>query len=161
MTRAYIALGSNLDNPVAQIKTALKELDALMNTKVTIHSSLYETSPVGVINQPNFINAVAEIETELSPLDLLDALLALEYKHHRVRQERWGPRTLDLDILLYCDQVINDERLTVPHPRIKERAFVLAPLAEIAPDLIFPDGESLKNVIKRNQQQTITTLKHT
>jgi 2-amino-4-hydroxy-6-hydroxymethyldihydropteridine diphosphokinase len=131
---AYIGLGSNMAEPVAQIRKALDELARLPSSHLLAFSSLYRTAPVGKLDQPDFINAVALIETGLPPHDLLKALLEIEQGHGRVREYRNGPRTLDLDILLYDDLHCSDCHLTLPHPRMHQRAFVLRPLFEIAPD---------------------------
>lgn len=138
MSRAFIALGSNLQQPQQQVQQAFDELASLPKTRLIKHSSLYRTAPVGYDNQPDFINAAAEIETGLAPLELLHALLALESTHGRERPFPNAPRVLDLDLLLYDDMVMNTTELTLPHPRMHERGFVLLPLAEIAPDLIIP-----------------------
>lgn len=136
---AYIGLGSNLQEPRRQVASALKELSYLPYSRLVAKSSLYQSDPMGPADQPDYINAVAAIETNLTPLALLDALLAIERRHGRIRgATRWGPRTLDLDILTYGDQSIVEPRITVPHSGIAERAFVLLPLAEIAPDLHIP-----------------------
>lgn len=139
MSRAFIALGSNLQQPQQQVQQAISELASLPKTSLIKHSSLYRTAPVGYDNQPDFINAAAEIETDLAPLELLHALLALESTHGRERPFPNAPRVLDLDLLLYDDMVMNTDELTLPHPRMHERGFVLLPLAEIAPDLIIPE----------------------
>ena len=140
MTRAFIALGSNLGDPRQQVLDAMDALQGLRDSRVLQRSRLYRTPPWGVLDQPDFINAVVAIDTGLSPHALLDALHAIEQQAGRVRLERNGPRTLDLD-LLYMDGVhIDDARLTVPHPRIAERAFVLLPLADVAPELQLPAG---------------------
>lgn len=146
MTQAYIGLGSNLDNPLAQVKQALAELAQLPQTRLLAQSRLYRSAPVGPA-QPDYINAVALLDTQLLPLALLDQLQALEQAHHRVRLEHWGPRTLDLDILLYGDQQIASERLTLPHPFMTQRGFVLYPLADIAPGLQLPDGRALGELL--------------
>ena len=146
MTQAYIGLGSNLDNPLAQVKQALAELAQLPQTRLQAQSRLYRSAPVGPA-QPDYINAVALLDTQLPPLALLDQLQALEQAHHRVRLEHWGPRTLDLDILLYGDQQIASERLTLPHPFMTQRGFVLYPLADIAPGLQLPDGRALAELL--------------
>ena len=138
LTPAYIALGSNLDDPAAQVEGGIEELAMLPDTRLGAVSSLYRTAPVGYADQPDFINAVAMIETELSPRALLDALLAIERRYARVRGVRNGPRTLDLDIVMYGDAAHSEDALTIPHPRMHERAFVLVPLAEIAPDAVVP-----------------------
>ncbi|EHA14819.1 2-amino-4-hydroxy-6-hydroxymethyldihydropteridine diphosphokinase [Halomonas sp. HAL1] len=132
---AYIGLGSNLESPVEQLREALKELATLPLSRLLAASSLYASRPVGPQDQPDFINAVAALETRLSPLALLDQLQALEQQHRRRRQRNWGPRTLDLDLLLYANTAIDVPRLQVPHPQMTARAFVLLPLAEIAPSL--------------------------
>lgn len=135
---AYIGVGSNLDDPVSKVRAALRALDDLPATRVTARSSLYRTDPVGYADQPQFINAVARIETALAPEDLLQALLGIEARYGRVRSMRNAPRTLDLDVLLYEDRLLHTPMLTIPHPRMHERAFVLAPLAEIAPGVVVP-----------------------
>ncbi|GAA0261337.1 2-amino-4-hydroxy-6-hydroxymethyldihydropteridine diphosphokinase [Rhodanobacter caeni] len=140
MTRAFIALGSNLGDPRQQVLDAMEALQALPDSHVLQRSKLYRTPPWGVLDQPDFVNAVVVIDTGLAPHALLDALHAIEQQAGRVRVQRNGPRTLDLD-LLYMDGVqIDDTRLTVPHPRIAERAFVLLPLADVAPGLPLPAG---------------------
>jgi len=145
---AYIGLGSNLENPVEQVKTALRELGKLPQTRLLLQSSLYQSAPMGPANQPDYINAVAALETRLVADELLLALQGLELLHQRVRKERWGPRTLDLDLLLYGDHTINSEQLVVPHPGLGERLFVLRPLFEIAPALILPAGQVLADLLK-------------
>lgn len=136
---AYIGLGSNLTDPVRQIEQALAELDGLPLTRRVARSPLYRSRPVGPQDQPDFVNAVASIVTRLSPLALLDQLQALEQRHRRVRQRHWGPRTLDLDLLLFADRHLASARLILPHPALLERAFVMIPLADIAPGLML-DG---------------------
>jgi 2-amino-4-hydroxy-6-hydroxymethyldihydropteridine diphosphokinase len=131
---AYIGLGSNMADPGAQVRRARDELVRLPSSRLLAFSSLYRTAPVGRLDQPDFINAVALIETGLTPHELLKALLEIEHHHGRVREHRNGPRTLDLDILMYDDLQCSDRRLTLPHPRMHQRAFVLHPLFEIAPD---------------------------
>lgn len=143
----FIGLGSNLENPRSQVETALHELDQIQKTKMIKASSLYRSDPVGPAGQPDYINAVALLETHLTPEQLLDELQAIEQKHQRKRLVHWGPRTLDLDIILIDQQIINTERLTVPHPYAHERNFVIWPLAEIAPDLIFPDDRSINDLL--------------
>lgn len=148
MALAYIGLGSNLADPLAQVSRALAELSALPHTRLVERSAIYASKPVGPA-QPDFINAAALLDTQLSPLDLLDALQAIEQSHQRVRIEHWGPRTLDLDLLLYGDQVIASERLTVPHPYLTQRSFVLYPLADITPELHLPDGTHLPDLLRQ------------
>ncbi|SEK83809.1 2-amino-4-hydroxy-6-hydroxymethyldihydropteridine diphosphokinase [Nitrosovibrio tenuis] len=136
--RAFIALGSNLDDPVSQVRRAFDELARLPSSRLLMHSSLYRSAPMERLDQPDFINAVAQIETGLSPYDLLNALLEIEHRHGRVREYSNAPRTLDLDILMYDDLQCNDRYLVLPHPRMHQRAFVLQPLLEIAPDVRIP-----------------------
>ncbi|PSW04645.1 2-amino-4-hydroxy-6-hydroxymethyldihydropteridine diphosphokinase [Photobacterium lipolyticum] len=148
MIRAYIAIGSNLGDPVAQANSAITALKQIPDIEVVAVSSLYSSTPMGPQNQPDYINAVVAIDTSLSPLNLLDKTQAIELEHGRVRKdERWGPRTLDLDIILYDDLVHHCERLTVPHYGMKVREFVLYPLAEITPDLILPDNTALQQLL--------------
>ena len=135
---AWVGLGSNLDDPVRQVNTALATLDQLPQSRLLACSGLYRSAPMGPQDQPDYINAVAGVETALSAEALLEALQAIEQAHARVRGEHWGPRTLDLDILLYGDEIIETPRLTVPHPGIAERNFVLVPLTELAPQLSVP-----------------------
>lgn len=148
MALTYIGLGSNLEDPLAQVKRAFDELSALPQTLLVERSAIYSSKPVGP-EQPDFINAVALLDTQLAPLELLDALQAIEQAHQRVRIQHWGPRTLDLDLLLYGDQVIAHERLTVPHPYLTQRSFVLYPLADITPALHLPDGSRLCDLLHR------------
>jgi len=148
MIRAYIAIGSNLGDPVTQANSAITALKQIPDIEVVAVSSLYSSTPMGPQNQPDYINAVVAIDTSLSPLNLLDKTQAIELEHGRVRKdERWGPRTLDLDIILYGDLVHHCERLTVPHYGMKVREFVLYPLAEITPDLILPDNTTLQQLL--------------
>ncbi|MEH6577413.1 MAG: 2-amino-4-hydroxy-6-hydroxymethyldihydropteridine diphosphokinase [Amphritea sp.] len=156
--RCYIGLGSNLEDPRQQVSIALKELQQLPNCRNLSHSSLYRSDPVGPAGQPDYINAVACIETTLTPLQLLDALQGIEQDHQRVRIQHWGPRTLDLDLLLFGQQVIHNERLTVPHAFMVERNFVLYPLAEIAPDLSLPAGISLQKLLKNVKKGTLEKI---
>ncbi|WP_251975680.1 2-amino-4-hydroxy-6-hydroxymethyldihydropteridine diphosphokinase [Salinicola avicenniae] len=136
---AYIGLGSNLETPREQLRRALRSLDALPLTQCVARSSLYASAPIGPQDQPDFVNAVAAIHTRLSPLALLDQLQALEQRHRRVRRRHWGPRTLDLDLLWYAGLAQYHPRLTLPHPQMPYRRFVLEPLAEIAPDFTLAD----------------------
>jgi 2-amino-4-hydroxy-6-hydroxymethyldihydropteridine diphosphokinase len=138
LVTAFIALGSNLDDPPAQIRGALTTLAAMLETRLVRHSSFYRNPPVGYLDQPEFVNAVAEIRTRLAPRELLDQIHALERNHGRTRDVPNAPRTLDLDILLYGDLVVDEPGLTIPHPRMLERAFVLVPLAELAPETMVP-----------------------
>jgi 2-amino-4-hydroxy-6-hydroxymethyldihydropteridine diphosphokinase len=135
-TRAFIGLGGNLGDPRAAMRSALALIGRDAQTEIVAVSSLYRTPPWGKIDQPDFLNAVAELRTRRAPRELLKLCLSAEAELHRVRKERWGPRSIDLDLLVYGDREIDEEGLTVPHPRMLERAFVLVPLAEIAPDLV-------------------------
>ncbi len=134
-TDAFIGLGSNLDEPVEQLNRAIAALGRIPETRVHIVSSYYQSRPLGPQDQPDYINAVAHVVTGLSAEDLLKHLQQIEHQHGRVRSVHWGPRTLDLDLLLYGDQVINTPNLQVPHPEIHRRGFVLKPLSEIAPEV--------------------------
>ena len=138
---AYVGLGANLGDRPANIQTALSALNSTPEIQVTQPSSLYETAPVGVTDQPDFLNMVAALRTTLPPRGLLQVFLHIENQMGRVRNLRWGPRVIDMDLLLYGDRQIHSPGLTVPHPRLRERAFALIPLAEIAPDLRLPGDE--------------------
>ncbi|MGC7589374.1 2-amino-4-hydroxy-6-hydroxymethyldihydropteridine diphosphokinase [Bisgaard Taxon 46] len=140
MKRCYIALGSNLNTPVEQLNSALSALSELPQSQLVQVSSFYQSKPLGPQDQPDYVNAVACLETELEPLALLDHLQHIENTQGRVRLRRWGERTLDLDILLYGDEIIQTERLTVPHYDMHQREFVIIPLFEIAPDLCLPNS---------------------
>ena len=144
----FIALGSNLADPAAQIRRALRTLAVMPGSRLVRQSSLYRNPPVGGPDQPEFVNAVAEMETALPPRELLDRLLALERAHGRTRDYPNAPRTLDLDILLYGGLVLRDPGLTIPHPRMLERAFVLVPLAELAPDTVVPGSGRVADLVR-------------
>ena len=155
----YLGLGSNLAQPKAQVEQAINALSALEGTQVVAVSSLYGSKPMGPQDQPDYVNAVLALETSLEPLTLLDALQAIELHSGRVRKaERWGPRTLDLDILLFGQQVIECDRLTVPHYGLKQREFVVLPLTEIAPDLVLPDNTELATLAKTIAPNGLTKL---
>ena len=140
MTTAFVGIGSNLGEPERQIAAALEQLAAEDGIELVAVSTLRETEPVGFLDQPNFVNGAAQIETELPPRELLERLLAIESRLGRVRGQgpRFGPRTIDLDLLLYGGETIDEPGLTVPHPRLAERRFALEPLAELAPGLEIP-----------------------
>lgn len=143
--RAYIGLGSNLASPLRQVRRAIAELAQLPASRLQAVSRIYRSRPMGPADQPDYINAVVAIETRLTPLELLDGLQAIEQSHQRARGAvRWGPRTLDLDLLLYGDANIDQPRLIVPHAGISGRSFVLQPLLDISPDLHLPDGRSVR-----------------
>lgn len=146
----YIGIGSNLNNPLNNAKQAIKALKELEQCHFIAASSLYGSAPMGPQDQPDYINAVAKIETDLSAEQLLKALQKIEQTQGRERKaERWGPRTLDLDILLYGQEQIQTEQLSVPHYGMKERDFVLFPLAEIEPDLVLPCGSKLQDLLQQ------------
>ena len=156
--RAYVALGSNLGDPVAQLRTGARALGELPGSRLVRGSSLYRSAPVGLADQPDFINAVCEIDTSLMARDLIQALLAIETANGRVRSVPGGPRTLDLDLLLYGELVCQETGLTLPHPRLHERAFVLYPLAEIAPGLGIPGHGRVEALLAGCAGQTIERL---
>ena len=158
MNTAFIALGANLGDPAATVKAAFAALANLPDSRIVHCSSLYRTAPVGITEQPEFVNAVAQQETDLAPEALLDALLEIEQRFGRIRAERNGPRTLDLDLLLYDDRQLDLPRLTLPHPRLHLRAFVLQPLAEIAPELQLPGRGSVAAWLPAVANQGIVRL---
>jgi len=142
--RVYIAVGSNLASPLDQVNAAIAALGEIPETKIASVSSFYRTPPLGPQDQPDYLNTAVALDTRLEPETLLDNTQRIELRQGRIRkEERWGPRTLDLDIMLFGDLIIHTARLTVPHYDMHNRGFMLWPLAEIAPDLIFPDGTSL------------------
>jgi len=153
----FIGLGSNLSNPIKQVLSAINALKTLESSTLICASSLYQTAPMGPQDQPNYINAVAKIETQLSPLVLLKNLQSIENQHARTRDTgRWGARTLDLDILHYEGQQSNDPILTLPHPGLQQRNFVLYPLQEISPQLNIPSLGSIKGLIEQlNESQPL------
>ncbi|SDS92499.1 2-amino-4-hydroxy-6-hydroxymethyldihydropteridinediphosphokinase [Halopseudomonas xinjiangensis] len=148
--RCFVGLGSNLAEPEAQIREALCALDRVPRTELQAVSSLYRSPPLGPAEQPDYLNAVVSLHTALEAESLLDHLQDIERAQGRVRKaERWGPRSLDLDILLFGDQIVDTPRLTVPHYHMHHRAFVLYPLAELAPELVMPDGTPLSALLER------------
>lgn len=154
---AYIGLGSNIGDRELKLLMAVAELGKLPGTRVTAVSDFYETEPVGGVPQENFYNAAVRLNTSLAPLELLDHLKRLETEvFKRVPSERWGARSMDLDILLYGDRIVESERLTIPHPHLAERRFALKPLADIAPDLVHP---ALGKTITELLQALTTTEK--
>ncbi|HEY3986155.1 2-amino-4-hydroxy-6-hydroxymethyldihydropteridine diphosphokinase [Cedecea sp.] len=157
MTLAYIALGSNQASPLEQVSSALDALAAIPQSRMVATSSFYRTPPLGPQDQPDYLNAAVVLDTDLSAEALLDHTQRIELEHGRVRkEERWGPRTLDLDIMLFGNEVIHTDRLTVPHYDMKNRAFMLVPLLEIAPECRFPDGRSVAEILARLSQEGIT-----
>jgi len=160
--RVYIGLGSNLEQPAGQLQAAIKALATLPDSSLIQVSSFYASQPLGPADQPDYLNAVAALDTRLQPLELLDCLQQIELQQGRQRKaERWGPRTLDLDILLFGQQVIDVPRLQVPHYHLQERPFVLYPLAEIAPDLQLPDGRVLREMLQKCPAQGLQRLQDT
>lgn len=148
MARAYVGLGANLGDREATLRCAVELLRAARGTEVVAVSSLRETDPVGVVDQPRFLNGAVALETELSPRELLETLLSVERDLGRVRDgNRWGPRTVDLDLLVYGDLVVDEHGLRVPHPRLHERAFALEPLAELDPSLEIPGRGRVSELI--------------
>ncbi len=160
MTISYIGLGSNLANPLAQILNAIEALSKLEHASQVKSSSIYGSKPMGPQDQPDYVNAVIQLDWSASAIELLDALQNIELEHGRERKdERWGPRTLDLDIILFGNQTIESERLTVPHYGMKEREFVLYPLAELAPSLELPCKTSLQQLLEQVAQNGLTIIK--
>lgn len=147
--QVYIALGSNLAQPIQQLNQALQAIAHLPNTQLNRVSSFYQSKPLGPQDQPDYVNAVACITTDFAPLELLEQLQQIEQQQGRIRLRRWGERTLDLDILLYDDLVLQTERLTIPHYDMQNREFVIIPLIEIAPDLILPNGKKLEDLAEK------------
>ena len=155
---AYIGLGSNLKDPKAQIKRALASLSNNDGAKLINVSSFYESKPLLEIPGPSYLNAVCKIETKLSAIDLLDLCQEIEESQQRVREVKWGSRTIDLDILLYGEQVISNKRLSIPHPEAINRAFVLVPLFEIEPSIKFPLLGSIKDLLERIDKLDVNKL---
>jgi len=159
--RAFIGLGGNLDRPAERICSARLAIQELEGVVEVGFSSLYRSTPLGPKDQPDYVNAVMAIDVGLEPLELLDRLQAMELAHGRVRVgERWGPRTLDLDILLYGDRILRLERLVVPHPGIATREFVLYPLEEIAPELLIPGLGPLRDLVGACPRRGLTVIDH-
>jgi len=154
----YIGLGSNLDDPKQHVITAIDDIKKINFCDFIINSSLYKSAPMGPQDQPEYINAVTKIKCNISAINLLDELQDIEHKHRRVRGEKWGPRTLDLDLLLYGQDNIATNRLNVPHPGLYEREFVLYPLFEIEPEFILPTGIALKEQIIKLGKHDIVKL---
>ena len=147
--RVYIAIGSNLASPLEQVNAAIQAIGEIPDSRIMAVSSFYRTPPLGPQDQPDYLNAAVALDTALAPEELLNHTQRIELQQGRVRKaERWGPRTLDLDIMLFGHETINTERLTVPHYDMKNRGFMLWPLFEVAPDLTFPDGASLQAVLQ-------------
>ena len=155
---AYIGMGSNLESPLEQLRSASKALQTHPDIKSIQFSHVYNTTPIGPQDQPDYVNAAAKLTTTLTPIELLDLLQAIEHEHGRVRSVRWGARTLDLDILLYNQEVINTDRLIIPHNQLKVRNFVLIPLQDLTPELILPDGSTLDNLLSACPENKIQRI---
>ncbi|QYJ85638.1 2-amino-4-hydroxy-6-hydroxymethyldihydropteridine diphosphokinase [Shewanella mesophila] len=158
MTQVYIALGANLESPRQQLDEAVIALSALAEDAEVQVSPYYRSAPMGDVEQPDYINAVACLTTQLAPIELLDALQTIELQQGRVRNVRWGARTLDLDLLLYGDEQLSLPRLTVPHYGMKQRSFVLVPLSDLAPQLILPCGTPISALIDDNLRAEVQQL---
>jgi 2-amino-4-hydroxy-6-hydroxymethyldihydropteridine diphosphokinase len=157
--RAYVGLGSNLREPVRQVQRGLEALTRLPNTRRVRRSALYRSQPLGVVTQPDFVNAVAALETELSPFSLLCYLQHIERQQGRVRDSvRWGPRTLDLDLLLFGEVRLHSPDLTLPHPGLHRRSFVLYPLHEIAPHLVIPGRGAVVELLRKVSRGALEVL---
>jgi len=154
----YIGLGSNLANPVEQLKIALKSISELSNTQLNRCSSFYSSKPLGPQDQPDFVNAVCKISSELSPQELLYALQQIEQQQGRIKKRHWGERLIDLDILLYADQIIETENLTVPHSQIALRDFVLVPLNEISPGLVIPGKGTIESSLENLDESYLIAI---
>ena len=155
---AYIGLGSNLNEPKQQIKTAVMALHATKDAQVVNLSSLYQSPPVDDSKQPDYINAIAQVDTHLTPLELLYVCQDIETKQHRVREKKWGARTIDLDIIIYGVQVVASKQLIIPHPEMMNRAFVLIPLAELEDDLKVPVLGPIQDLIEELGEFKLTKL---
>lgn len=158
MAIAYLSLGANLGDRKAMLEAALRRLEASGQLRVVTVSSVYETEPIGYAEQPWFYNLAAEIETDLDPDELLTLTKQVERELNRTREIHWGPRTIDIDILLYDDLVTNGNRLTLPHPEMVGRRFVLEPLVEIAPDLKLPDGRRIADLLPSVSAQEVRKI---
>jgi 2-amino-4-hydroxy-6-hydroxymethyldihydropteridine diphosphokinase len=158
VTVAYVGLGANLGEPDRQVERALRELDGIARTRVVKASSLYRSAPVGYASQPQFVNAVAQVDTGLSAVQLLDELHAIEARHGRSRSFANAPRTLDLDLLLFGDATIQTPQLAIPHPRMHERAFVLEPLVEIAPEVTIPGRGAARALLSGCAGQSVQRI---
>ena len=158
MTIVYIGLGSNMESPKQQIKSAIKSIAEIPEIQVLKASSLYKSKPVGPRGQNDYINAVIKIETEFMPFELLGYMQDIENQHGRIRKERWGPRTLDLDILIFGKEIIQDKNLTIPHSEIEKRPFVLVPLAEIDSNCLIPGVGVISDLLAVNDQKDLELL---
>lgn len=160
MANVYIGLGSNLENPLSQLQIAVEQLESLPETALVGCSQFYGSKPLGPDDQPDFVNAVCQIETQLSPHVLLSVLQQIEIEQGRIKKRHWGERLIDLDILLYADEIIKTTDLTIPHAEIALRDFVLMPLAEISPDLVIPGLGSVETLISDLETSYLKPLIH-
>jgi 2-amino-4-hydroxy-6-hydroxymethyldihydropteridine diphosphokinase len=158
MHTVYLGLGSNQSDPINQIKNATKLIEKIEISKIIKKSSLYESLPVGYLNQPNFINQVISLQTSLSPAELFERFQQIEFQLKRVKKIVNGPRTIDIDILLFNQEIILTNDLTIPHPRMLDRAFVMIPLLEIEPNILVPKISNLKEILGKLDKKTLTKI---
>ena len=158
MHTVYLGLGSNQSDPINQIKNATKLIEKIETSKIIKKSSLYESLPVGYLDQPNFINQVISLQTSLSPAELFERFQQIEFQLKRVKKIVNGPRTIDIDILLFNQEIILTNDLTIPHPRMLDRAFVMIPLLEIEPNILVPKISNLKEILGKLDIKTLTKI---
>jgi len=158
MNNIFIALGSNLENPKEQVKKGILSIKQIEGVRILNESNLYETPPVGILDQPNFVNAVIKINSNLGPYEILNELLNIENIAGRVRIDKNGPRTLDLDILLFNNLILNEKKLTIPHPRMHERLFVLMPLKDIDEAIVIPNHGAIIDIINKLTPENIIRI---
>jgi 2-amino-4-hydroxy-6-hydroxymethyldihydropteridine diphosphokinase len=158
MHTVYLGLGSNQSDPINQIKNATELIEKIETSKITKKSSLYESLPVGYLDQPNFINQVISLQTSLSPAELFERFQQIEFQLKRVKKIVNGPRTIDIDILLFNQEIILTNDLTIPHPRMLDRAFVMIPLLEIEPNILVPKISNLKEILGKLDKKTLTKI---
>jgi 2-amino-4-hydroxy-6-hydroxymethyldihydropteridine diphosphokinase len=158
MHTVYLGLGSNQSDPINQIKNATELIEKIETSKITKKSSLYESLPVGYLDQPNFINQVISLQTSLSPAELFERFQQIEFQLKRVKNIVNGPRTIDIDILLFNQEIILTKDLTIPHPRMLDRAFVMIPLLEIEPNILVPKISNLKEILGKLDKKTLTKI---
>ena len=158
MHTVYLGLGSNQSEPIKQIKNAIELIQKIETSKIIKKSSLYKSLPVGYLDQPDFINQVISIQTSLSPADLLETFQQIEFQLKRVKKITNGPRTIDIDILLFNQEIILTDDLTIPHSRMLERAFVMIPLMEIEPNILIPKISNLKEILGKLDKKTLTKI---
>jgi 2-amino-4-hydroxy-6-hydroxymethyldihydropteridine diphosphokinase len=158
MHTVYLGLGSNQSDPINQIKNATELIEKIETSKITKKSSLYESLPVGYLDQPNFINQVISLQTSLSPAELFERFQQIEFQLKRVKKIVNGPRTIDIDILLFNQEIILTKDLTIPHPRMLDKAFVMIPLLEIEPNILVPKISNLKEILGKLDKKTLTKI---